>query len=87
VQKLVPGPADSSGFARCVAHLAACFRAQSNTFVSPQKELPLKLIVMSATLRVEDFTDNKRLFSVTPPVIQVSLSLLGSASDAKTEIQ
>jgi len=55
--------------------------------VSPQKELPLKLIVMSATLRVEDFTDNKRLFSVTPPVIQVSLSLLGSASDAKTEIQ
>ncbi|NWI67953.1 DHX37 helicase, partial [Todus mexicanus] len=36
-----------------------------------KKGLPLKLIVMSATLRVEDFTDNKRLFSVTPPVIQV----------------
>ncbi|NXO03249.1 DHX37 helicase, partial [Rhinopomastus cyanomelas] len=36
-----------------------------------KKGLPLKLIVMSATLRVEDFTDNRRLFSVTPPVIQV----------------
>ncbi|NXJ94209.1 DHX37 helicase, partial [Corythaixoides concolor] len=36
-----------------------------------KKGLPLKLIVMSATLRVEDFTDNSRLFSVTPPVIQV----------------
>ncbi|XP_008947426.1 PREDICTED: probable ATP-dependent RNA helicase DHX37 [Merops nubicus] len=36
-----------------------------------KKGLPLKLIVMSATLRVEDFTDNKRLFPVTPPVIQV----------------
>ncbi|NXI45676.1 DHX37 helicase, partial [Galbula dea] len=36
-----------------------------------KKGLPLKLIIMSATLRVEDFTDNKRLFSVTPPVIQV----------------
>ncbi|XP_074015677.1 probable ATP-dependent RNA helicase DHX37 [Numenius arquata] len=36
-----------------------------------KKGLPLKLIVMSATLRVEDFTENKRLFSVTPPIIQV----------------
>ncbi|KAI6076394.1 putative ATP-dependent RNA helicase DHX37 [Aix galericulata] len=36
-----------------------------------KKGLPLKLIIMSATLRVEDFTENNRLFSVTPPVIQV----------------
>ncbi|KAK2538102.1 hypothetical protein Q9966_005863 [Columba livia] len=36
-----------------------------------KKGQPLKLIVMSATLRVEDFTDNNRLFAVTPPVIQV----------------
>ncbi|XP_054248627.1 probable ATP-dependent RNA helicase DHX37 [Indicator indicator] len=36
-----------------------------------KKGLPLKLIIMSATLRVEDFTSNNRLFSVTPPVIQV----------------
>lgn len=32
---------------------------------------PLKLIIMSATLRVEDFTGNSRLFPVPPPVINV----------------
>lgn len=32
---------------------------------------PLKLIVMSATLRLEDFTKNQRLFKETPPVIKV----------------
>ncbi|KAF8001244.1 hypothetical protein HF325_003745 [Metschnikowia pulcherrima] len=32
---------------------------------------PLKLIVMSATLRVSDFSENKQLFSVPPPVIKV----------------
>ena len=31
----------------------------------------LKLIIMSATLRVEDFTKNSRLFPSPPPVIQV----------------
>lgn len=32
---------------------------------------PLKLIIMSATLRLDDFTLNSRLFKVTPPVIKV----------------
>ncbi|KAJ8313105.1 hypothetical protein KUTeg_010478 [Tegillarca granosa] len=32
---------------------------------------PLKLIIMSATLRVEDFTENKKLFKITPPVVKV----------------
>lgn len=32
---------------------------------------PLKLIVMSATLRVEDFTKNKQLFKIAPPVLSV----------------
>uniref|UniRef100_A0A8C3T720 DEAH-box helicase 37 n=1 Tax=Chelydra serpentina TaxID=8475 RepID=A0A8C3T720_CHESE len=32
---------------------------------------PMKLIIMSATLRVEDFTDNKKLFPTVPPAIQV----------------
>ncbi|KAL4223808.1 ATP-dependent RNA helicase dhx37 [Mactra antiquata] len=32
---------------------------------------PLKLIIMSATLRVEDFTENKQLFRITPPVVKV----------------
>lgn len=36
-----------------------------------QRHLPLKLIIMSATLRVEDFTQNKRLFTTPPPVIKV----------------
>ena len=31
---------------------------------------PLKLIIMSATLRITDFTENKTLFDVPPPVIQ-----------------
>ncbi|KAK3084248.1 hypothetical protein FSP39_010668 [Pinctada imbricata] len=32
---------------------------------------PLKLIIMSATLRVEDFTENQVLFKTPPPVISV----------------
>ncbi|XP_063237576.1 probable ATP-dependent RNA helicase kurz [Bacillus rossius redtenbacheri] len=32
---------------------------------------PLKLVVMSATLRLEDFTANRRLFKTPPPVIKV----------------
>ncbi|KAM4053299.1 putative ATP-dependent RNA helicase DHX37 isoform 1-T2 [Anomaloglossus baeobatrachus] len=36
-----------------------------------KKGLPLKLIIMSATLRIEDFTENKRLFPIAPPVIKV----------------
>ncbi|KAE8450168.1 hypothetical protein EG329_006949 [Mollisiaceae sp. DMI_Dod_QoI] len=31
---------------------------------------PLKLIIMSATLRITDFTENKTLFSKPPPVLQ-----------------
>jgi len=46
--------------------------------VSLQKGLPLKLIIMSATLRVEDFTENTRLFAGTPPVLQVSFFSPGS---------
>ncbi|XP_027022770.2 probable ATP-dependent RNA helicase DHX37 isoform X2 [Tachysurus fulvidraco] len=36
-----------------------------------KKGLPMKLLIMSATLRVEDFTENKRLFCTPPPVIKV----------------
>lgn len=31
----------------------------------------MKLLIMSATLRVEDFTQNQRLFPQPPPVIKV----------------
>ncbi|XP_037367217.1 probable ATP-dependent RNA helicase DHX37 isoform X1 [Talpa occidentalis] len=36
-----------------------------------KRQLPLKLLIMSATLRVEDFTQNQRLFAQPPPVIKV----------------
>ncbi|XP_072351935.1 probable ATP-dependent RNA helicase DHX37 isoform X1 [Scyliorhinus torazame] len=36
-----------------------------------KKGQPMKLIIMSATLRVEDFTANKRLFPTPPTVVQV----------------
>ena len=36
-----------------------------------KKNDPLKLVIMSATLRVEDFTHNTRLFKLVPPVISV----------------
>ena len=39
----------------------------------PQRLKPLKLLIMSATLRVEDFTQNQRLFPKPPPVIKVTL--------------
>lgn len=38
---------------------------------SEARVMPLKLVIMSATLRVEDFTSNRRMFPVPPPVIQV----------------
>ena len=34
---------------------------------------PLKLVIMSATLRIGDFTENTLLFPSPPPVIRVSL--------------
>ena len=32
---------------------------------------PLKLLIMSATLRIDDFTGNRRLFPAAPPVVHV----------------
>lgn len=39
---------------------------------TPQNGNALKLVIMSATLRVEDFTKNRVLFPIPPPVIRVS---------------
>ncbi|XP_033627885.1 probable ATP-dependent RNA helicase DHX37 [Asterias rubens] len=36
-----------------------------------KKGQKMKLVIMSATLRVEDFTENQRLFKIKPPVIKV----------------
>ncbi|GLE02940.1 hypothetical protein PINS_up011804 [Pythium insidiosum] len=38
---------------------------------APKPIHPLKLVIMSATLRVEDFTKNQRLFPTPPPVLRV----------------
>lgn len=32
---------------------------------------PLKLLIMSATLRIDDFTGNRHLFPAPPPVVHV----------------
>ena len=32
---------------------------------------PLKLLIMSATLRIDDFVNNRRLFPTPPPVVNV----------------
>ncbi|WLF77461.1 putative ATP-dependent RNA helicase DHR1 [Lodderomyces elongisporus] len=37
----------------------------------PTKYKPLKLIIMSATLRVSDFSENSTLFKVPPPIINI----------------
>ncbi|KAF9607478.1 hypothetical protein IFM89_036075 [Coptis chinensis] len=45
----------------------------SGVYVSPENIIsPLKLVLMSATLRVEDFVSQRKLFSEPPPVIEVS---------------
>ncbi|KAJ2206562.1 putative ATP-dependent RNA helicase DHR1, partial [Coemansia sp. RSA 521] len=38
---------------------------------TPAKHRPLRLVIMSATLRVDDFVKNTRLFRTPPPVINV----------------
>lgn len=38
-----------------------------------KRSKPLKLIIMSATLKINDFSKNERLFLHSPPVIMVSI--------------
>ncbi|KAM0324146.1 hypothetical protein ACHAQA_008338 [Verticillium albo-atrum] len=44
-------------------------RQEDQNGSSPLK--PLKIIIMSATLRVEDMTQNSMLFAIPPPVVEV----------------
>jgi len=46
-------------------------RKKKNAPIKTKVECPLKLIIMSATLRIEDFTQNQRMFRVPPPVIKI----------------
>ncbi|KAL9235730.1 hypothetical protein vseg_010469 [Gypsophila vaccaria] len=47
-------------------------KLQAGVEIDPKSRIyPLKLILMSATLRVEDFTSGNRIFRETPPVIEI----------------
>ena len=39
--------------------------------VREKKNDPLKLVIMSATLNIEDFTNNEKLFRLAPPLVKV----------------
>lgn len=65
-----------------IGMLSRVIRARQKTFedqqaageeIAPEKKVfPLKLILMSATMRVEDFTSGRPIFHEPPPVIKVS---------------
>lgn len=47
-------------------------QVKSGVYISPENTIyPLKLVIMSATLRVEDFVSQRKLFAEPPPVIKV----------------
>lgn len=55
-----------------IALMSRCVKARTQLAKEkPQQYTPLKLIIMSATLRVSDFRDNSRLFSIPPPLVEV----------------
>lgn len=52
--------------------LSRCVRLRAKHHqVNPQATKRLKLIIMSATLRVSDFSENQALFATPPPVLKV----------------
>ena len=48
---------------------------QAGEIRNQRKVIPLKMMIMSATLRVEDFLENERLFPVKPPLIHIKARL------------
>lgn len=54
-----------------VGMLSRVVRLRSDLAKENPKIRPLKLIIMSATLRIEDMTQNPRLFKQPPPVLEV----------------
>ncbi|KAL6930392.1 related to Probable ATP-dependent RNA helicase DHR1 [Hanseniaspora guilliermondii] len=55
-----------------IGMLSRCVRfRQKENAKDPRATKKLKLIIMSATLRVADFSENTNLFSVPPPIINV----------------
>ena len=55
-----------------IGMLSRCVRfRQKEHEKDPESTKKLKLIIMSATLRVADFSENTTLFSISPPIINV----------------
>ncbi|ESZ97799.1 hypothetical protein SBOR_1808 [Sclerotinia borealis F-4128] len=53
-----------------IGMLSRVVRLREEMALEDSSVKPLKLIIMSATLRITDFTENKTLFSTPPPVLQ-----------------
>ncbi|KAI5803232.1 P-loop containing nucleoside triphosphate hydrolase protein [Geopyxis carbonaria] len=51
--------------------MSRVLRLRADLAKQDPKNKPLKLIIMSATLRVSDFVDNQRLFPIPPPLLKV----------------
>lgn len=49
------------------ARCELAFKERKSSPTGPYKHFPLRLVIMSATLRVEDFKDNTRLFPAAKP--------------------
>lgn len=55
-----------------IGMLSRCVRLRAKEHLQdPNSHKKLKLIIMSATLRVSDFSENKALFPTVPPIIEV----------------
>lgn len=55
-----------------IGMLSRCVRLRAKEHTKdPKKNKKLKLIIMSATLRVADFSENTTLFSKPPPILKV----------------
>jgi ATP-dependent RNA helicase DHX37/DHR1 len=54
-----------------VGMLSRVVKLRSDLAADDPSIKPLKLVIMSATLRVEDLTQNPTLFSVPPPVVEI----------------
>ena len=59
-------PCHCAGLLSRVVPLRRSMSLEANSGVHP-----LKLLIMSATLRIEDFTGNRRLFPAAPPLLHV----------------
>lgn len=56
-----------------IGMLSRCVKLRMKRHMeNPGKYKRLKLVIMSATLRVSDFSENSRLFNVPPPVIHIA---------------